>query len=188
ARHLQPHQQGCGVDEVEIVFGGRGPNKAVELVEGCVVLAELQPVERSMPVDVVYEPALLPPDGLMLAYPLQSFPRSALHLQDMGHGMSGPDVAFVDLDRPAARSFSRLIISGLLQAEGAAAEEIAETWNILVPARHDPRGGIPHRHDVADEEMQIVRDPERQNVARMIQEDVLQPVDRAAQITAAPGS
>ena len=96
-----------------------------------------------------------------------------LHLHDMGDGVDRPRIGGVYGDRPAAELLGAGVVAHLLQPEGAHAEHIAVAGHGLVPGRQHARGAVPVLGERAVVEMQVVGEADREDVARMVQQDVL---------------
>ena len=98
---------------------------------------------------------------------------AALHLHDMGHCMRAPKVGGVDLDSLAAGRLGAGIIAGLLAGEAQAAQHRAVSRLLAAPFRQRALGRSQHVGGAAIPEIDVVGEPERQDVGRMRVEDLL---------------
>jgi hypothetical protein len=98
---------------------------------------------------------------------------AALHQQDVGDGVSAPDVGRVDLHRLTGQPLRLGVVPGLLEVEGAAGEVDAVTRDRGIPgighAGRDP--GRP-RH-LADPEQLHLGEALGEQVARVVEQDAL---------------
>ena len=166
---------------------GSRPELPVIGIEHVVVALELEIVQRAVPPHVMGEDAALLPGFLVFVDPGDAFLAPALRLQHMRHAMAGPDVVLVDLDRAAAERFRRHELAVLLVRKAAAAEHEAVARHVLAPARHDARHGIAHPRQVAEEEMHGMGEAHRQDVVRMVEQDVVPDPVGLADVAGAPG-
>ena len=104
----------------------------------------------------------------------------------MGDRMDRPRIGRVDGDRPAAEILGPRIVAHFLQPEGAHAQHIAVAGHALVPGRQDARGAVPVLDERAVIEMQIMREADGLNVARMVEQDVLEAAHRAGRVACGP--
>ena len=114
------------------------------------------------------------PVRLVLENPGDTLLRAALHLHDMGDGVDRPGIGGIDRHGPAAARLGPGVVAGLLQPEGAHAEHIAVAGHALVPGRQHARDAVPVLGKRAVIEMQVVREADREDVARVVQQDVLE--------------
>ena len=133
------------------------------------------------------EDATRAPSRLVLVDPPDAVLAPAGHFQHMDHGMTRPNIIFVDGDGTPARRLRFAIAPILLEREGMTAEDIAETRNVLRPSRHDPACGIPHARQIADVEMQKMHQAEGQDIVGMVDQDLFPDGVGSPQVALRPG-
>src|SRR6266487_2277489 len=86
--------------------------------------------------------------------------RPPLHLRDMRNRVRGPDVARIELHRPAALAFGAGVVTRLLEGVGVAAEDEAVAGHAGVPRREHARHGLAHPLALAEIREDELRDLE----------------------------
>ena len=188
APEVQAEQHGGRIRDVEhVVARGVGPETVVIEVERRLRLVQRQVEQRLVPPQMVAEIVdLVFPVRLVLADPGDAFPGAALHFHDMGDGMDRPRIGGVYGHSPAAEILGPGVVADFLQPEGAHAEHIAVAGHALVPGRQHARGAVPVLGERAVIEMQVVREADREDVARVVEQDVLEAADGPGRVTRSP--
>ncbi len=136
------------------------------------MLAEVEVVQREVPPVVVREAVAGRPVTFARRQPLDPVAVPALHLHHVGNGVHGPRVARIQLQRPPADFLGPRVGSGLLEAEGVHPEHVAAPGRIAPPVRQHLRDAIPQQRGLAEQEVAHVGRLQRQQVARVLDDDV----------------
>ena len=91
-----------------------------------------------------------------------------LHLTDMREGMDGPSILGVQRDGTLGSGLGRAIVAHLLEAEGVHAEREAIARHLFIPGRQHARDAVAQAERIAHEEIADVRDLQREQIARVI--------------------
>ncbi len=113
---------------------------------------------------------------------------AALHLEHVLHGVHGPGVAPVEVERAAADVLGAHVVRVLLQAEGVHAEQVAVAGHVVVPVRQRLRHAVAQHQRVAEEEIDDVRGLDCDQVARVLDRDRVVELDRALEVAFQPGA
>ena len=96
----------------------------------------------------------------------------------MRDGVLRPGVARFELDRGAAGILGGDVVAGLLEAERVHAEHRVIARHAVRPRRQRARDAVAQHARLAAEEVELVADLQRQQVARVFDRDVLQHLRR----------
>ena len=187
ARVLDAPQHRDRVRHVEVVLRiGVAANPAVVEVERRVVLAALDVEQRPVPPHVVGEVVARRPRRFGGVEPGQALGVAALHLHDMGHRVHRPDVRRVDLDGAAPGPLGAGVVAAFLETEGPHRKHVPVAGIGGVPRRQHAGHRIAQRARIAEIEMGEVGEPERDDVARPVEQDVLPQRRRPHQVARRP--
>jgi hypothetical protein len=157
-------------------------------LQGPVGLPVIQVVERQMPPvmdrqHVVGRPVVHP-----AGHPADAVAKPPFHLHHMGDGMDRPGIARRQFDRVAAGILRPPEHVVLFQPEGLHAENVAIAGYGRVPLGQDARRAVAQQGGVADEEIDLMGDLKRQEVARVVQQHLSIKVARAVEVAVRPRS
>ncbi len=187
AQHQAPQHRG-GVHHLERDGTLRGTDPRVVQRERTSLLAELEVVEREMPPVVKRQPIVYGPVGDPALEPFDAFADPALHLHHVRHRVHGPRIAAVQVQRPPAGLLGTAIQRGLLEPEGVHAEHVAVARHVGAPVRQDLRDAVAQQGRLAVEEVGDMRGLHRDEVARVLDDDVTVEPQRALEVALEPGA
>ena len=133
------------------------------------------------------ERILLGPLLRRVMQPFDALGRAALHLQHMGDGMDGPEIARVALDRLPPPALRFVIGAAFLQRIGIHALHAAVSGHLVIPFAEHARDDRAHDLTASGIEAHGVMQLERQQVARRIREDLLPMKARLHDVAGRPG-
>ena len=185
---MQPKQHGGSIGDVEhIVASLIGPEAVIIEVERSISFVQCQMEQCLVPPQMVAEIMdSVFPMHLVLADPCNTFGGAPLHLHDMSDRVDRPRIRRVDRHSPAPERFGARIVASLLQPEGTHTEHIAVARHGFVPGRQDTRDTVPVLGERAVIEVQVMRKADREDVARVVQQDVLETAHSAGGVASSP--
>ena len=139
-----------------------------------------------MPPQVVAEIVAVVEPRLALADPRDPLAAPVLHLHDVRDRVHRPQVGRVALDRGPAGTLRLVVGARLLERERVHAEDVAVAVDGIVPGVQHPADRISVVLVVAEIEVEIVGELQRDDVARMLGENRLEVRDGALELSAAP--
>ena len=174
AGELEPPEKRRGVDPVEShVVGELRRDEPVVVGEHLGGPPLFDQIEGEMPAVVArhemrgapVRPRFLEKgDALLLA---------VRRLEHMGHCMHGPGVARIAGQRIAADIFRAAEFARLLEPEGVSPEDEARQRIVAIPGRQHARDRIAQRQRLAEKEIGVLPEAQRQRVGRPVGEDRL---------------
>ncbi len=150
------------------------------------MVAVLEPEQSAVPPQMVLQVVAALPIGRERGEPLDAFAAPALHLQHMGDGVRGPEIAGVELDGAAPGWLGGEIVPGLLLGEAAAGEDRCVACDVLRPIRHHPLDGADHVLRAAEPEIDEMGETEGDYVVRMDAQNRLPQGDRTIELAFGP--
>ena len=184
---LEPVQQRGGVLDVEIEFRRLGADRPIVELEHAVVLAELEREQRRVPPQVLAERVAVVPCPVGLAEEGHALREPTLHLQHVGDRVHRPQIVLADLDCPPPLGLGRRIVPALLQAERVHPQHVAVARHPGVPGADRARHRVAHEVRLAGPEQREMLQPHREQVVRVLNQNVVPDADRARRVALAPG-
>ena len=111
----------------------------------------------------------------------------AAHLVDVGDGVGGPDVVGVRSERGEAGCLCGLVVARLFEAERLHAQDEAVVRMIGAERAERSADAIAQIHRVAEEEVELVADEQRQHVGRPANQQVVEQARRQRPVAVRPG-
>ena len=112
----------------------------------------------------------------------------ALHLHHVRHGVHGPGIAAVQVERPPPGCLGAVVEARFLEPEGVHAEHVAVSRRPGAPVRQHLRHAVAQHGGAAEEEIAEVRELQRQGVARVVVKDRAVALDGGFEIAVEPGA
>ena len=187
-QELQAREQGGGVLDVEVEIRGVRMDRPVVERQRRVVVAALELEQRPVPPQMAAERVAVVPGAVRVVEPGEALLEPALHLQDVGDRVQRPEVLAVELHGLAAGGLRLGVGAAFLVAEGQHAEQVAVAGHGLVPGVEHPGRAAAQLGAAAHPEQREVLQPQAQEVARMVEQNLVP--DRAApvHVAADPGA
>ena len=151
------------------------------------MVAVLELEQRAVPPEMVLQVVAALPVGRERGEPLDAFAAAALHLDHMGDGVRGPEIAGVELDGAASVGLGGEIVSGLLLGEAAAGEYRRIARDVLRPGRDHALDRGDHVLRAAEPEIDEMGETEGDRIMRMRAQDRLPQGDGAIELAVGPG-
>ena len=125
-------------------------------VEHPLEITQLEREQGGVPPDVVPERITVLPDAEVLIEPLRTLTVTALHLEDMSHGMDGPKIISIETNGSSAKLLRSRVIAAFFQSESEHTHRKTVTRCALIycadySGRHvaQPRSvALPKTHEV----------------------------------------
>ena len=105
----------------------------------------------------------------------------------MRHRVDRPEIVVGELDGPTALGFSGGVISAFLQAEGVHPEYVPVARHCPVPCADGAGHRVAHEVGLARPEQGEVLQPHREQIVRVVDQDLVPDADRARRVSLAPG-
>ena len=139
-----------------------------------------------MPPDMVLDRPAIGPVIVRVVEPGAAFLQPTLHLHDMRHGMNGPKIVGVALDRIAAERLRPGIVTHLLETEGEHAEHEAIARHVVGPGRQGAGDAVAHRLLLAEPEILEVHVPHGHEIERPFLDDGVPAMARPRDVSGDP--
>ena len=117
---------------------------------------------------------------------VDAVPLAAFHLEDVRQRVHRPDVPRIVVQGGPGARLGLPVVRVLLKPERVDALHVPPAGKVAWPGGQHPGGGVAELEPVAEEEVEVLGDLEREQVARMAQQCTLQRAGRGFPVTVDP--
>ena len=171
AAHLETREHRDCVSDINMIVRRLFAELGIVKVKHLHEVFPLQVKKRQVPPRVIPEVINIAPVAAEPLKPFNAFLVTAGHFHSVRHRVSRPSILRIDLNRFPPRRFSQRIKPRLFKTERLDAFDEAIGRDRGIPGVHHPVHRIPHALHIAEIKMQKMREPQRQNVVRILQQD-----------------
>ena len=143
---------------------------------------EFQMVESGVPPVVDGEQTVPAPEFGVVAHPGKALLQSPLHLHDMRDCVLRPAVAGMERRGAPSLALGEGVVATLLEAKGMHGGQKMIARPVFAPRRQGARDAVPHHARITHEEIDVMADLQRQQIARMVDRHPLQRCRRVMKV------
>jgi hypothetical protein len=187
AAERQPPEQRGRIDHLERDGRLHRSHARVVELEHAIVLTEVEMKQTLVPPVVERECVVDRPVARAGDQAVDAIAVTALHLHDVHERMYGPGIAWVQLERLEARVLGTVVEAGFLEPERVHSQHVTVARHRGVPGRQDLRDAVAQHRRLAQQEIAYVRRLQREQVTRVLDDDLAILADGIREIAFEPG-